>query len=354
MAHVQKFKKDGSYGALWHDTRGEVNEHANESIDPARSYLNFNLVGGDPVQRYQALFQNDEIKILNRKNVNVMCGICITMPKPEWEKICERHPDDLQAQADACREYFRVSCDFLNGKFERKGTDNIISAIVHMDETTPHVHYKFMPLRENIEPKGKHPRKYNCDYDTVCPRAFYKGLHPLLVKEYAKHEEYAEFAQELNNGQTLGVESIKDYKESMDKLDELGREIISNKSEIFWQKQEIGSLNAELDVLRGKKEKLEESCLELEKRLKTANTQLEEVETVYFQKIADVGFISQSLEKLMQLRDDLIEVIKERGNGLYYAFQNQTDNYKTDIENGMQQTFKELERRKKSREDRER
>lgn len=54
-------------------------------------------------------------------------------------EFAETHVDEMP-------EYFTRAFDFLK---ERVGADNIISAVVHMDETTPHLHLCFVPLTKD-------------------------------------------------------------------------------------------------------------------------------------------------------------------------------------------------------------
>ena len=41
------------------------------------------------------------------------------------------------------REYFKISYDYLKDYF---GEKNVVSAKVHLDETTPHMHFTAIPL----------------------------------------------------------------------------------------------------------------------------------------------------------------------------------------------------------------
>ena len=52
-------------------------------------------------------------------------------------------PEFAKAHEAEMPEYFRRAFDFLK---MRVGEDNIISAVVHMDEKTPHMHLCFVPL----------------------------------------------------------------------------------------------------------------------------------------------------------------------------------------------------------------
>ena len=52
-------------------------------------------------------------------------------------------PEFAQAHEAGMKEYFIRAFEFLK---ERVGEDNIIPAVVHMDEKTPHLHFCFVPL----------------------------------------------------------------------------------------------------------------------------------------------------------------------------------------------------------------
>ena len=55
-------------------------------------------------------------------------------------------PEFAKAHESEMPEYFTRAFDFLK---ERVGEENIISAVVHMDEKTPHLHLCFVPLTKD-------------------------------------------------------------------------------------------------------------------------------------------------------------------------------------------------------------
>ena len=55
-------------------------------------------------------------------------------------------PEFAKAHEPEMPEYFNRAFDFLK---ERVGEENIISAVVHMDEKTPHLHLCFVPLTKD-------------------------------------------------------------------------------------------------------------------------------------------------------------------------------------------------------------
>ena len=105
------------------------------------------------------------LKCQNRADVNIYGSWCVTLPTlvPVYDedgnmlmedkevhhrdgtvtqsmvlKLKEVHYTDEQVQL-----FFRLTYDFLS---ERYGKENVISSYVHMDETTPHTHFLFIPV----------------------------------------------------------------------------------------------------------------------------------------------------------------------------------------------------------------
>ena len=130
MAHAAKHTK-AACGHLFGHFDRQAENISNESIDPERTHLNYNLAA-----ELQPLRQGDfvkkrcsEVRMQNRKDVNVMCTWMVTAPK-------ELTPDEYPL-------FFKKTYDFL---CDRYGKENVISAWVHMDETTPHLHFAFVPV----------------------------------------------------------------------------------------------------------------------------------------------------------------------------------------------------------------
>ena len=135
MAHVAKYSK----GALGHmfahyerakDKDGEYIKFGNEDIDTNKSHLNYNLAPNHNMSQGEFVKKRcSEVKCLNRKDVNVMCSWVVTAPK------------DLNP--NLYKDFFKESYKFLENRY---GADNVVSAHVHMDEKTPHMHFAFVPV----------------------------------------------------------------------------------------------------------------------------------------------------------------------------------------------------------------
>jgi cell division protein FtsB len=134
MAHCKKMDRATCGHMFKHFERakneqGEYIKFGNENIDTSRSHLNYNLA---PVRESQGDFVRQrcsEVKCQNRKDVNVMCSWIVTAPK------------DLPEQEHEL--FFKSTYEFLS---ERYGKENVVSAYVHMDELTPHMHFAFVPV----------------------------------------------------------------------------------------------------------------------------------------------------------------------------------------------------------------
>ena len=119
-----------------HHERQKEQYASNPDIDTSRSKYNFHIV--KPEGRYYHFIQKriEEAGCRTRKDSTKFVDTLITA-SPEFFK--GKSPKTVQA-------FFQRAGDFL---IDRVGRENIISAVVHMDEKTPHLHLTFVPLTED-------------------------------------------------------------------------------------------------------------------------------------------------------------------------------------------------------------
>ena len=127
MAHIEKFNRAAIGHMLAHYDRG-AERIGNECVDRTRSHLNYNLAAElQPKRQGDFIKQRcSEVKVQNRKDVD--------LPENEHD------------------QFFKTTFDFLS---DRYGKENVISAYVHMDETTPHMHFAFIPVVPDKKKQGK-------------------------------------------------------------------------------------------------------------------------------------------------------------------------------------------------------
>lgn len=134
MAHFEKFQA-GALGSMCahYERRPELERgYRRANIDPQRTHLNYNL--GPERRCSQVDFINDRIGELDlkrapRKDAVRMVDCVLTLPR-SFDR----------GRAD---EFFQVAYDQMADRF---GRANVVSAYVHMDETTPHMHFAFVPV----------------------------------------------------------------------------------------------------------------------------------------------------------------------------------------------------------------
>lgn len=133
MAHVEKYQAAALGNMTDHYERRAEQErgYTRENIDSSKTHLNYNLA---PERNSQVEFINTRISELNlkrkpRKDAVRMCDWVVTLP--------ETVPADYQT------DFFSATYRFLESRY---GAENVISSYVHMDETTPHMHFAFVPI----------------------------------------------------------------------------------------------------------------------------------------------------------------------------------------------------------------
>lgn len=211
MAHVQKFT-GGAVGGLSSHIERKTYNHSNKEIDNERSVDNYDLCekDGDMNARYKE--RMDDVYCLNRSDVKVMADWVVTLP----EELKEAHEG-------AQKRFFEESYDFLS---ERYGKENVLAGAVHNDETTPHMHFAFMPVtfdekkqREKVSAKE------------VLTRNDLKTFHEDLDKHLK--ERIPEIYQEgVLNNKTLGIEDVPTLKEKSEEINRLEQELDEKRTEV--------------------------------------------------------------------------------------------------------------------------
>ncbi len=190
MAHLQSHKAGGAAAVLRHDERTEhdkVDSRKNECIKPERTHLNYNLAPERtlPLSKHiEKVCKDNDVRLNKRKDLNVMVSWVLTAPKDL--------PNNEQEQ------FFKSSYEFLSNRY---GKEFVLSSNVHLDETTPHLHFNFIPV--GIDKNGNNSK-------LVCTRVELQSFH----KELSKHleKELGHPVSILNDATVQGNKSINELK----------------------------------------------------------------------------------------------------------------------------------------------
>ena len=267
-----------------HNERTKEKYASNPDIDTSRSHLNFHLVFPERKYRAEAEKQIAEAGCRTRSDSVRVVEVLVTA-SPEFFKG--------KKKAEV-RAYFNEALDFMQ---KHQSKDTIISAVVHMDEKTPHMHLCFVPLTEDkrLSAKeivgnkkkltwwqdefwkhmvGKYPdlERGESASETgrthIPPRLFKEAVHLNRMKDQImailndsnpfNKKSKAEELETLLDKYVPGVEAMrtklkkydKTYKELTAENAELEKELNSASRESIQKKLEIQRKLSELDELR--------------------------------------------------------------------------------------------------------
>ena len=267
-----------------HNERTKEKYASNPDIDTSRSHLNFHLVAPERKYRAEAEKQIAAAGCRTRSD-SVRVVEALVTASPEFFK------GKKKAEIKA---YFTVALDFIQ---KHQSKDTIISAVVHMDEKTPHMHLCFVPLTEDkrLSAKeivgnkkkltwwqdefwkhmvGKYPdlERGESASETgrthIPPRLFKEAVHLNRMKDQImailndsnpfNKKSKAEELETLLDKYVPGVEAMrtrlkkydKTYKELTEENAELEKKLSSASKESVRKKLEISQKLNELDELR--------------------------------------------------------------------------------------------------------
>ena len=137
VCHMEKYHKTDIAPVEQENERDETYQASNPQIDFTRTRNNYNIIKR---QRSYTQFINDKIEALDlltkvRKDAVLMCSFVVGSDRVFFSRLS---PLEQQQFFVDCTRFFA----------ERYGEDNIISAVVHMDETTPHLHLNLIPIAD--------------------------------------------------------------------------------------------------------------------------------------------------------------------------------------------------------------
>lgn len=146
------YKMKNLAGIYRHNERKNTN-YSNKEINKQNSKLNYSIKA--PYSTYEKMFKdiksNYNLQGMIKKVSNVMCEFIITSDKEFFDSIGEKET----------KRYFQTAYKFV-ANYQNLGEDFIVSAKVHLDESTPHLHILFIPVVHKKDKNGKEISKIAC------------------------------------------------------------------------------------------------------------------------------------------------------------------------------------------------
>lgn len=240
MAHLMKSTRAATGGLTRHferfkNEKGEYLKFGNQEIDIEKIYLNYNLAD-DKDQLKFIKQRTSEVRCLNRKDVNIMANWVVTLP------------ETLNTQEDQ-EKFFKESYKFLEEKY---GKENVISSFVHLDESTPHMHFSFIPV---VYDKKK--EEYKVSAKECINRNHLKRFHPELENHMEK--VFGRDIGILNEKTKEGNKTIEELKKetAVKKLNSLKQDIKDKELALNSVKKDLKDSRLALRVTRIRKADVE-------------------------------------------------------------------------------------------------
>ena len=293
MANVQKYAAAATGHMTAHYERRMIQDpetgkmeyvnFGNQDIDLTRTHLNYNLApereGGQVAFIQQ---RTTEARTMKRDDVKVLCSWVVTLPRQD-----EYGEERIYTDQDT-RKFFQVAYRELA---DRYGEKNVVSAYVHMDEATPHMHFAFVPV---IQDKKRGGEKVSAK--EVLTRSDLQTFHVDLQKRMDERFGIG-FFPVLNGNTAGGNRTILEMK-----LQRSCEDLTQVDSEVFQMQLKVNEKWDEYHKVARKLERAEQSLklLEAENGSKQA-------------EVAQISSQLDSAREELQLLDRAIKEKNERG-----------------------------------------
>ena len=302
-----------------HNERLKSEYKSNPDIDSAKKDLNYHLIEPRTSYRNAVLKRIEEVGARRRKDSVVMQD-CFIGATPEW--IIQKPPEEQE-------QYFRHALAFFE---EKIGKENIVSAVVHMDEKTPHMHFCFVPITKDGRlsskeiiggPKGlskwqdefyDHMAKQYPDLTRGTPaRVSHRQHVPVYMFKNAGilYDHYQEILDAINDIGLINNSKKKDAAIAL--LGRYAPEMVNLKDQLKSTDQKIKGLERTIEIERSnvswfkeENDKMENTIWEKNQELLELNRKQKELEKL-ISKIPP--------ELLEQIRQQEIQARRKRERG---------------------------------------
>ncbi len=301
-----KYTINNLNGIYRHNERKNTN-YSNKDITKEKAIKNYSLKSCNmPYSKaFRKIKEENNLQGWIKKNSNVACEYIITSDKEFFENIGE----------EETKRYFKTAFEFVKN-YKDLGEKYILSAKIHNDESTPHLHLVFIPVVHKKDSKsGKVIDKISCS-------EFWKGKnsYKILQDNFYSYMIRSGFDLERGNkeeNEHIPIEKLKkvtnyEVQEMFKETNNLEREIITDNVEVLKDnyKRVIRKFNTVAKRYTKIKNIVDETMFKAERlqrenqELKRENVKLKsEVETLK-------NFINKTFECVHILFDFPIERLK--------------------------------------------
>ena len=239
----EKLTRVEAQGAYIHNARRSKG-HTNKDIDNGRTHLNFYCKKNEQtyIKEFDRIKKEYDLKGHIRSNSIILCEMMITSDNEFFDKI----------GLEETKRYFRESYEFVCN-YKNLGEKYIVSAVVHLDETTPHMHLIYIPVIHTKDKEGNL-------IDKICARDFWRGRDSYRDLQNEFHKYITSKGFDLERGLPIEETGAKHQKiEELKKITnfENTKKVLEN---VNLELPEIPNIN-DIKLIKLNKEKVENEII---------------------------------------------------------------------------------------------
>lgn len=220
----EKYTKDEMIGLTPHNERFKK-KYSNKNIDLSKTSQNYHLKRPQEnsyLKEYQRLIKENNLNQGQlHKNSIYVCEVILTSDNTFFNEIGKTET----------KRYFEECFKFM-AEYKGIGKENILSAVVHLDEETPHMHLVYIPVVNSKGKKGNNIRKISAS-EFWKGKDSYKKLQNQFYKYITEKGFNLERGKENANREHISTDDMKkltnfyNTKKLKDNLKEEKRNIIT-------------------------------------------------------------------------------------------------------------------------------
>ena len=286
----EKLTRVEAQGTYIHNARRSKG-HTNKDIDNTRTHLNFYCKKNEQtyIKEFDRIKKEYDLKGHIRSNSIILCEMMITSDNEFFDKI------GLEETKRYFKESYKFVCNYKN-----LGEKYIVSAVVHLDETTPHMHLIYIPVIHTKDKEGN-------EIDKICARDFWRGRDSYrdLQNEFYKYITSKGF--DLERGLQIEETGAKHQKiEELKKITnfENTKKVLEN---VKLELPEIPNIN-DIKLIKLNKEKVENEIIKPKDEL---IQELYQDNITLHRELSKQAKIVNEAEKYQKERDKIIADNKE-------------------------------------------
>ena len=265
--------------------------HSNKDIDNTRTHLNFYCKKNEQtyIKEFDRIKKEYDLKGHIRSNSIILCEMMITSDKDFFDKI------GLEETKRYFKESYKFVCNYKN-----LGEKYIVSAVIHLDETTPHMHLIYIPVIHKKDKEGNL-------IDKICARDFWRGRDSYRDLQNEFHKYIISKGFDLERGLPIEETGAKHQKiEELKKITnfENTKKVLEN---IKLELPEIPNIN-DIKLIKLNKEKVEN---EITKPKDELIQELYQDNITLHRELSKQAKIVNEAEKYQKERDKIIADNKE-------------------------------------------